>query len=69
LQEELQYNVFLRCSSSEMMGKLGASNGVSALKILRERKDNMTWAGAIMSGVLRILKFIPPLARRFGVDR
>ena len=68
MQEELQHNVFLRCSEPALAQSTGTDPGLNTLAELRRRKDGWTWADSFMTFALYIIQMIPAASSYLGLN-
>lgn len=68
LQEELQHNIFLRCSEPEVAAAMGKDPGSSTLAELRWRKDNWGLVASATTMALLLIQTLPLAAWFFGLD-
>ena len=68
LQEELQHNIFLRCSDPDLAAAMGKDPGSSTLAELRWRKDNWGLVASATTMALLFIQMLPLAASFFGLD-
>ena len=69
-QAELACNPFLRCRDPGLAASCGTQPGAPTLAELRRRRDAWGGWGAVgMNWAVWLIQSLPPIARRWGLDR
>ena len=69
-QAELACNPFLRCREPALAASCGTQPGTPTLAELRRRRDALGgWGAAGMNWAVWLIQSLPPVARRWGLDR